>query len=75
MIQVTVKLFPPLRTNRFAEAAVELEAPATVTSLLVHLSIKPEHVESIYINGREAGFGHSLAEGDKVSFLPSIGGG
>jgi hypothetical protein len=35
----------------------------------------PEQVESICINGREAGFGNALAEGDKVSFFRSIGGG
>jgi len=75
MITVIVKLFPPLRDNRFSRAAVEIEAPATVTSLLVHLAIKPENVESIYINGREAGFTNPLADRDNISFLPFIGGG
>lgn len=75
MITVTVKLFPPLRHDRFSEAAVKIAAPATVTSLLVQIGIKPENVESIYINGRESGFDHTLADGDRVSFLPFIGGG
>lgn len=75
MITVTVKLFPPLRENRFSQASVEIESPATVKALLARLDIQVEQIESIYINGREAGFGNSLHNGDSISFLPFIGGG
>ncbi len=75
MIEVTVTLYPPLRNNRFSKAAVSIETPATVQSLLNHLDIKDKDVESIYINGREGTFSHPLADGDKISFFPLIGGG
>lgn len=75
MISVTVTLFPPLRDNRFSQATIEIDEPATITSLLEHLHIELRNVESIYVNSRETGFDHSLCEGDRVSFLPSIGGG
>jgi len=39
MIEVTVTLYPPLRNNRFSKAAVSIETPATVQSLLNHLDI------------------------------------
>lgn len=75
MITVTVTLFPPLRDNRFSKAAIEIDEPATITALLAHLDIALRNVESIYVNSRETGFDHSLHDGDKVSFLPFIGGG
>lgn len=75
MISVTVKLFPPLRDNRFSQAMIKINEPATVASLMTRINIKEEHVEGIYINSREAGFDHALHDGDNVSFLPFIGGG
>lgn len=75
MISVTVKLFPPLRENRFSQETIEIDEPATVTSLLEHLGIELRKVEGIYINAKEAGFNHSLVDGDKVTFMPMIGGG
>ena len=75
MISVTVKLFPPLRDNRFSEARIELDEPATVASLMSRIDIKEENVEGVYVNSRETGFDHSLYDGDNVSFLPFIGGG
>ncbi len=75
MIEVSVTLYPPLRNNRFSKAAVAVETPATVSSLLTHLKIEEKEVESIYINGREGNFDQPLHDGDKVSFLPQIGGG
>jgi len=75
MISVTVTLFPPLRENRFAKATIEIAEPATVKSLLEHLDIELRNVESLYINSKEAGFDHALADGDKISLLPFMGGG
>ena len=75
MIEVEVTLYPPLRNTRFSKAAVAVEAPATVLSLLAHLKVKAEEVESIYVNGREGTFSQPLHDGDRVSFLPTIGGG
>lgn len=75
MIEVRVSLYPPLRKNRFSTAAVAVEEPATVSSLLMQLHIEEKAIESIYVNGREGSFSQPLRDGDKVSFLPQIGGG
>jgi len=75
MIEITVQLFPPLRNTRFDRSTLSLAAPATVASLLQHLDIREQEVETVYVNGRGATFGQSLATGDRVTFLPTIGGG
>lgn len=74
-MEVEVSLYPPLRENRFSKATVTLVTPATVETLLEHLGLKETEVESVYINGRAAGFKQTLLNGDRVSFLPLIGGG
>lgn len=74
-MEVEVNLYPPLRENRFSKATVTLASPATIETLLQYLGLKETEVESVYINGRAAGFGQTLLNGDRVSFLPLIGGG
>ncbi|NNK13606.1 MAG: MoaD/ThiS family protein [Desulfofustis sp.] len=74
-MNVDVTLFPPLRENRFSKSAVTLADSATVQSLLDKLMIDREQVESIYVNGREASFDQRLHAGDRITFLPFIGGG
>jgi hypothetical protein len=43
--------------------------------LLQHLDIKKTDVESVYIDGREGTFKQVLKGGERVVFLPLIGGG
>ena len=74
-IEVDVTLFPPLRENRFSRSIVSLSEAATVRNLLDTLSIDDLEIESIYVNGKEAGFDQRLKAGDRVTFLPFIGGG
>jgi sulfur-carrier protein len=75
VIEIEVHLYPPLRKNRFDRAAVVLAAEATVRSLLTHLGIREQDVESVYVNGRGATFAQELFSGDRVTLLPPIGGG
>jgi molybdopterin converting factor small subunit len=74
-MEVDVTLFPPLRENRFSKRTVRLAESATVQSVLDKLVIDREQVESIYVNGKEATFYQSLNAGDRITFLPFIGGG
>ena len=74
-MDVDVTLFPPLRENRFSNRMITLPAQATVQNLLDTLVIEREEVESIYVNGREATFEQRLNAGDRITFLPFIGGG
>lgn len=75
MIKVTVTLYPPLRENRFSKAAVDIDPPATVGSLLQHLDIKATDIESVYVDGKEGTLTQTLKDGERVVFLPLIGGG
>ncbi len=75
MITITVTLYPPLRENRFSKTSVDIDPPATVRSLLQHLEIKATDIESVYVDGREGTFTQMLKDGDRVVFLPLIGGG
>jgi len=75
MVTVVVTLFPPLREDRFSKKAVAITEPASLRSLLKHLDIAPDKVEAIYVNGMESGFERSLNDGDRVTFMPFLGGG
>ncbi|MEE4243633.1 MAG: MoaD/ThiS family protein [Desulfopila sp.] len=70
-----VKLYPPLTLNRFSEAEVAMKRQGTVAELMVHLGISVDEVGSVYINGHGGTFEQPLTDGDKVTFLPLIGGG
>ena len=59
----------------FSNRTVTLSESATVQSLLDQLEIDGQEVESIYVNGKEANFDKHLNGGDRITFLPSIGGG
>ena len=74
-MEVEVTLFPPLRENRFSNSAVTVVESATVQNLLDQLVIDRDQVESIYVNGKEATFDQRLKAGDRITFLPFIGGG
>jgi molybdopterin converting factor small subunit len=74
-MDVEVTLFPPLRENRFSKSTLTLAESATVQSLLDKLVIDRDQVESIYVNGKEATFDQHLNTGDRITFLPFIGGG
>lgn len=74
-IKVEVNLFAYLRTNRFEAAHVTIKAPATVNSLLELLGINHSEIGAIFINGRDGRFQQPLADGDRVTLLPCIGGG
>ncbi|MEJ2136339.1 MAG: MoaD/ThiS family protein [Desulfofustis sp.] len=74
-MDVDVTLFPPLREHRFSKSAVTLAEPATVQSVLDALAIDGQDVEAVYVNGREATLTKTLKAGDRITFLPFIGGG
>ena len=75
MMDVDVTLYPPLQNNRFSRATVSLTDPATIDTLLEHLVIKQYEIGSVYINGKNSTFNHTIESGDQVVLLPLIGGG
>ena len=47
----------------------------TVAGLLARLSLAPEDVKVIMVNGRAADLQAPLADGDRVGLFPAVGGG
>jgi molybdopterin synthase sulfur carrier subunit len=80
MITVQVKLFATLRQYRpglgMGEAfPVELTSGATVSDLIERLSLPDDEIKIVFVNGLFRDRTHSLADGDKVSIFPPVGGG
>lgn len=57
------------------EFEVDLPAGSTVTDLIVVLSIRPNEVKAIRINGRARAEMYRLHDNDEVDLFPPIGGG
>jgi sulfur carrier protein ThiS len=74
-MEVEVTLYSPLQDNRFSKAMVNLAEPASIDTLLQHLTIEQHEVGSVYVNGKGSTFNHPLVTGDRVTLLPLIGGG
>jgi len=74
-MEVEVTLYSPLQENRFSQGTVSLAEPASIDTLLQHLTIEQHEVGSVYVNGNGSTFNHPLVTGDRVTLLPLIGGG
>lgn len=74
-IDIEVHLFANLRLDRFGTALVQIDDPATVKSILALLGIPQADVGAVFVNGRDGTFAQALADGDRLTLLPSIGGG
>ncbi len=73
--EVHVSLFSVFRSGRFASGPVRLNGPSTVACLLGRLEIPAEDVGVVMVNGKDGTFGTRLTGGDRVTLIPSIGGG
>ncbi len=74
-MNVTVKLFASLRTNRFSVREWRCETDQSVGDVLVDLGIPEEDAALIFINGRHAEPSSVLREGDVLALFPPVGGG
>lgn len=74
-IEIEVHLFANLRVNRFGTAPVQINNPATVNTILDVLGIQQAEIGAVFINGQDGTFEQSLADGDRLTLLPFIGGG
>lgn len=74
-VEVHVSLFSILRKGRFEKAGVKVRQTSTVSGLLSMLNIPVEDVGVLVINGRDGTLDQRLSEGDRVTIMPSIGGG
>lgn len=74
-MQITVRLFATLRTNREKEMLMDLEIGATPKDIIERLNIPTEDAAIILINGRGAKIDTTIEENDTVAIFPPVGGG
>lgn len=47
---------------------------ATVGSLIDHVQVPKNEISTVFVNGRRSGIDDRLADGDRVAFVPAVGG-
>lgn len=47
---------------------------ATVGNLIDHVQIPKDEISTVFVNGKRSGIGDRLADGDRVAFVPAVGG-
>lgn len=74
-MELTVRLFATLREGRGKEVALDAVEGTTPRTLAARLSIPESDIAILLVNGRDGTLDDKLAEGDRVSFFPPVGGG
>ncbi|HCM25918.1 MAG: molybdopterin synthase sulfur carrier subunit [Treponema sp. GWB1_62_6] len=72
---ITVRLFATLREGRGKELELEANNEATPRDLAARLGIDVKDVAILLVNGRDGRLDDALADGDRVSVFPPVGGG
>lgn len=47
---------------------------ATVGSLLQHVQVHQKEIATVFVNGRQSGLDDRVSDGDRVAFVPAVGG-
>jgi molybdopterin converting factor small subunit len=47
---------------------------ATVDTLIDHVQLPKKEIATVFVNGRRSGIDDRLADGDRVAFVPAVGG-
>jgi len=50
------------------------EDKATVGKLIDHLQVPEKEIATVFVNGRREGRDGRLSDGDRVAFVPAVGG-
>lgn len=74
-MQVTVKLFATLRTNRFKVKETEYSSGSTILDVARDLDIPREELALTLINGISVEVDHEIQDGDTLALFPPVGGG
>lgn len=72
---ITVRLFATLREGRGKELRLEVQPGSTPRTISQVLGISEGDVAILLVNGRDGKPDGALAEGDRVSLFPPVGGG
>ncbi|EPR43582.1 thiamine S protein [Desulfovibrio sp. X2] len=75
-MHITVKCFATLGPFQPAESdRYPLQPGESAEDVMRRLGIAPDSVAVLFVNGRHAEPGVTLADGDRVSLFPAVGGG
>jgi molybdopterin converting factor small subunit len=47
---------------------------ATVGNLIKHVKLPEKEIATVFVNGRRSGLDARLSDGDRVAFVPAVGG-
>ncbi|WP_372681162.1 MoaD/ThiS family protein [Desulfosarcina sp.] len=78
-MKINVKCFATLsnedscRHDRH-EAIILSENNATVGQLIEQVKVPEKKIATVFVNGRRSGLDFRLSEGDRVAFVPAVGG-
>ncbi|WP_319407373.1 MoaD/ThiS family protein [uncultured Desulfosarcina sp.] len=50
------------------------EDNATIGNLIDHVRVPEKEIATVFVNGRRVGRDGRLADGDRVAFVPAVGG-
>lgn len=74
-MDITVKLIGAFRVGRFKEEIRSCPSGTRVEEIAGTLRIPTRVIGTVLINGVHARFDNVLKDGDRLSFLPILGGG
>jgi len=74
-MKITVRLFATLRQGRGKEKEIDVGPGATPRCIAQAMGIEETDIAILLINGRDGPLDGTLAEGDRVSIFPPVGGG
>jgi len=78
-MKINIKCFASLSTDDTCRhdqpRSITLDGDnATVGSLIDHVRIPQNDIATVLVNGRRSGVDCRLADGDRVAFVPAVGG-
>jgi molybdopterin converting factor small subunit len=78
-MKINVKCFASLSTDDTCRhdqlRSINLDGKnATVANLIDHVRLPKQEIATVFVNGRRSGINDRLADGDRVAFVPAIGG-
>jgi sulfur-carrier protein len=74
-MNITVKLFATLRTDRFDARDLEIPDGTRTVDILKKIGIPESEAALIFINNCHAGLDAILKDGDTLALFPPVGGG
>lgn len=74
-MRLEVRCFAGLAPQTPPGGLLDLPDGATVEAAIRQIGVTPADIKLIFVNGRHAEPDHPLADGDRLAFVPAVGGG